>query len=597
MSLVLMSVVMLAVSGGIQLVARIRAEQQAVSATQHAVAALAARTVSSFVLERFSVLETATWISDPSALDSSRQRSLLQGLIGLRPSFRQLVLTGLGQPVRVLRMPHLGADADLLPYGDAALAGLRDGPRYVSPVYVDPVTSEPQVTMAVPVVDALGDRRGALLAQLNLKFMWDLVDRLGVGDAGHAYVVDKQGRLIACGDPARVLKGEYVTRFPPVGEFTRRTDAASPASVSLYTGLTGAWVVGTHVALDTPDWAVVVEVPWAEAYHALIGDVISAGIVFLVMTVLSALVGLWLAAHLSVPITNLMQTAERIADGDRTLLANVGGPLEVAGLATAFNSMTLQLRSSLDGLEQRVAERTTQLEAANRELEAFAYSVSHDLRAPLRAVDGYSRILMEDYHGSLDAEGQRVCSVVREEAQRMGRLIDDLLAFSRIGRAPLGSGRLEMAAMVRSVFGELTTPAMRDRIDLRIEALPAAAADAALVHQVWTNLLSNAIKFSSKRERAFIVVEGWRAERDAVFAVRDNGAGFDPQYAAKLFGVFQRLHTSSEFEGTGVGLAIAQRIVQRHGGRIWADGETGKGASFYFTLPGDEGAAGTGASS
>jgi light-regulated signal transduction histidine kinase (bacteriophytochrome) len=231
-----------------------------------------------------------------------------------------------------------------------------------------------------------------------------------------------------------------------------------------------------------------------------------------------------------------------------------------------------------------VVERTKQLEESNAELEAFSYSVSHDLRAPLRAIDGFTRILADDYAPHLNTEGKRICSVVRENTGRMSQLIDDLLAFSRLGRAEMNLSRTDMETMANSVFHELTTPESRARIDFQVGTLPPALADPTLMRQVWMNLLSNAIKFSSKRERAAIKVSAQQNQGENVYAVQDNGAGFDMQYVGKLFGVFQRLHSSKEFEGNGVGLALVQRVIRRHGGRVWAEGEIDKGATFYFAF-------------
>src|SRR6185295_4342937 len=233
-------------------------------------------------------------------------------------------------------------------------------------------------------------------------------------------------------------------------------------------------------------------------------------------------------------------------------------------------------------LETRVLERTAELEAVNKELSSFSYSVSHDLRAPLRAVDGYARMLEEDYTTRLDDEGRRLLGVIRESAGRMGQLIDDLLNFSRLGRQPMARHSVDTAGLVNDVIQEVRA---QSPAKIEIGDLPQAQGDRALLKQVWVNLIGNALKYSSKRDAARVEIGGQIEGEENIYWVRDNGAGFDPRYAAKLFGVFQRLHSNEEFTGTGVGLAIVQRVVTRHGGRVWAEGRPGEGACFFFSLP------------
>jgi PAS domain S-box-containing protein len=243
------------------------------------------------------------------------------------------------------------------------------------------------------------------------------------------------------------------------------------------------------------------------------------------------------------------------------------------------------IRKLNEELEQRVVERTGQLEAANKELEAFSYSVSHDLRAPLRAIHSFTSVLREDYESVLDDEGKRICGIIESGAVHMGKLIDDLLAFSRVGRTELLFSKINLVSLAKSIYAEITTAQERDRIDFTIKKLPPVYGDATTIKLVLTNLLSNAVKYTSKSERAIISIGCLHNMGDTVFYVRDNGVGFDMQYIHKLFGVFQRLHSLKDFEGNGVGLAIVQRIILRHGGKVWAESEVGKGTTLYFTVP------------
>jgi PAS domain S-box-containing protein len=244
-----------------------------------------------------------------------------------------------------------------------------------------------------------------------------------------------------------------------------------------------------------------------------------------------------------------------------------------------------QIRKLNEELEERVIKRTEQLEAANKELEAFSYSVSHDLRSPLRTVHSFTKILIEEYENLLDDEGKRICRIISSGATQMGELIDDLLSFSRIGRSSLNPTLLNMKTIASSVSDDLTNDIDKTKINLKIGKLHKAFGDLALIKLVMTNLISNAIKYSSKKPDSKIIIGSVKEGDKIIFSINDNGVGFDMQYKHKLFGVFQRLHGETEFEGNGVGLAIVQRIINKHGGQVWAEGEVDKGATFYFSLP------------
>lgn len=242
-------------------------------------------------------------------------------------------------------------------------------------------------------------------------------------------------------------------------------------------------------------------------------------------------------------------------------------------------------------LENRVAERTGQLEAANKELEAFSYSVSHDLRAPLRAIDGFSRILMEENFKSADDDTRHLLEGIHKNSKRMAQLIDDLLQFSRLTRSSLVTAEVDLDAIFRNAVEEQRALQPNRQIDLALEVLPRVLGDSAMLHQAVENLVSNAIKYSRGQGTSRIEVGARDQGDETVISVKDNGVGFDMRYADKLFQVFQRLHSEKEFEGTGVGLAIVQRIIQRHGGKVWAEATPGEGATFFFSLPKNSGGA------
>ena len=355
--------------------------------------------------------------------------------------------------------------------------------------------------------------------------------------------------------------------------------------------------------------------PHLADFAAIMGGVLAVSVTA------ALLMWLWLQSTVTAPILAMRDVARQVVEKrDFTLRAEKTTGDEIGYLADAFNGMLAEIGERTEALERsnatlaeeikdreqaeqarlnaeealkrlnvelelRVEARTRELAAANRELESFSYSVSHDLRAPVRAIAGFSKLLAEQHEKDLDSEARRKLGIVRSEAARMGALIDDLLAFSRLGRQTLQMKNVDMEELVRmnvdTLNAGLTGPVPR----LRVGRLPPATGDRSMLAQVWANLLANAYKFSAKKEHPTIEVNAISDEREHVYFVRDNGVGFDARYVEKLFGVFQRLHDASEFPGTGVGLALVQRIVARHGGRVWAQGRPDEGATFYFSLP------------
>jgi signal transduction histidine kinase len=323
--------------------------------------------------------------------------------------------------------------------------------------------------------------------------------------------------------------------------------------------------------------------------------IVIAGIVLATSLLAALLVSSIFRRSTAGPIVHLATIAKTVSrDKDYAVRANpTGGRDELALLIDAFNEMLAEiqkrdgaLQDSHAEMEKRVEDRTTQLTVANKELEAFSYSVSHDLRAPLRSIDGFSQILLDDSGDKLDEQEKRYLHRIRAATQRMGSLIEDLLNLSRVTRSQIHRGRLDLSSLARSAANDLQNAQPEREVELRIENGLETDADSGLLRIVLENLLSNAWKFTSKRPSACIEFGKIQQNGTPAYFVRDDGAGFDPAYAERLFGAFQRLHSTDEFPGTGVGLATVQRIVQRHGGRVWAESAEGHGATFYFTLAG-----------
>jgi signal transduction histidine kinase len=456
----------------------------------------------------------------------------------------------------------------------------------VGPAHRSAVSGEWVLLMAFPV-RAHGQDGGVLGVSLGLTTLHPLAGSTSAAPPEGAYfaILDRDGTAIARSHDSETTVGRNFRNVPAVAEIlTKRQGTLHAADKDGMERIIGFMpIAGTN-------WLAVAGLP-TERMTASMTRVAAehAAFIFFALAVVGFLA--WrLALRISQPTERIAEAARAIGLGGSKGRLPVEGPGEIAEVAEQLNR-TLdaltereeQLRAMSVSLEQRVAERTADLERANAELESFSYSVSHDLRAPLRALNGYASILAAEEGGKLSPEGRAHLERIARNAVRMGELIDDLLQFSRVGRDELRRESVNLSELARSLADELREAYPSARVTVGL--LPVVSADAAMLRQVFANLIGNALKFSSKRSDPLVEVGMAEQGGQQAIYVRDNGEGFDMRYAGKLFGVFQRMHKESEFPGTGVGLAIVKRIVERHGGRVWAEAAPGAGATFYFTLP------------
>jgi len=376
-SFLTLSIVVLLVSGGLQLFFNIQAQQQAISGQQEVIARDAAKTVSSFIEENFGVLSTTVGIINPVSSSVEAQTQALKNLLAKQTAFRQFAFYDIqgNETTLVSRVQYSGSPLITNLVTSNVFSQTQKGQRYISQVYFDPVSNEPLVVMAVPSIDAIKQFQGTLVGELNLISMFNLVNQLKVGNTGYAYVVDNQGKLIAFKNTSLTLRGEDVSKISSVNEFIHNPATAPVKSASLYSGINGTSVIGTYAPLGTPNWAVVTELPWQEAYRLSIQIGAISIVIILVLSALAVLVGFSVARRLAIPLTELTNISTAIAAGDLKKRAEVKGGYEIETLANAFNNMTDQMQGLIGGLEERVSERTRDLEKRSLELQNAAQIV------------------------------------------------------------------------------------------------------------------------------------------------------------------------------------------------------------------------------
>lgn len=462
------------------------------------------------------------------------------------------------------------------------------------------VSGQSSLNFGYPVLDSEGRLTRVLFASLKLGLLSEAARSVILPKGGAITIIDRTGTVLARVPDAQKWIGKSLTNEAIVKWVLSNTQGVAEMAgldgvprLHAFTAISDGKEPALYVSVGIPR-----EVSFAAANDGIIRSLFLIGLVLIAGLVAGRLYSNYFVLQ---PIAALSDAARRVASGDlsaRTAIPMSAG--ELHELSRDFDAMVEKLQRR-EGelhkaneeiarvnseLEQRVKERTAQLTAANQELEAFSYSVSHDLRAPVRHIDGFLQLLRDNAGDGLDSRGKRYVGIIQDSAKRMAALIDDLLLFARMGRHEMRQTEVNMKRLVNDVITELASETKDRLINWEVGDLPIVFGDATMLRQVWLNLIDNAIKYTRPRPAAQIEIAS-RVDGDGaiIFSVRDNGVGFDMTYAKKLFGVFQRLHLESEFEGTGIGLANVRRIINRHGGRTWAEAELDHGATIYFSLP------------
>jgi len=457
---------------------------------------------------------------------------------------------------------------------------METGQTVISDLHISPATQRPTVVIAAPVRGPRGKIIGIWAGGINL----DTLSQIGISERStdglrprYGQVTDSRGLIIAHqGNPRYVQEQTDFSSVPAV----QAALGGQIGTMQYVSAIDGLEKLAAYMPLSGTGWTVTYVTPVKFAFAPIYTLMRYLVLIGVLAVMVMGLGGLAIARQVIKPLDKLKNGAITIGTGNRTQRIEMTTADEIGELAAEFNRMA----EALSDKETQLLNYIARLENANKELEAFTYSVSHDLRAPLRHINGYVELLTSRFQNALPEKGIHYLDTIADSARQMAALIDDLLQFSRTGRQEMQAAPVDMNLLLQEVLVSIKKDHSDRQIEWVIAALPDVYGDQAMLRQVWFNLLSNAAKFTRKKEKATIDVGCREDNMEYVFFVRDDGVGFDMQYAHKLFGVFQRLHSSEEFEGTGIGLANVRRIIAKHGGRTWAEAALNQGAIFYFTL-------------